>query len=212
VVKPIGAASLTVAVSLIWAPTAIGQPRDPREIQARKDCLKGNYDSGTSLLADLYAETGNENFVYNQARCYEQNGRPDEAILRFREYLRIARDLDPDETAKVERHIAECKTMKAEQEQHRDAGPTGTRPARAAVLPPPNLSPTVPPLVNAGTVLEPDPPTPQAAVASRPVYKTWWFWTGVGAVVAAGTVTAILLSRGPSSACSGISATCVEVR
>lgn len=32
--------------------------------------------------------------------------------------------------------------------------------------------------------------------ASTPVYGTWWFWTGIGAVVVAGTVTAIALSSG----------------
>ena len=32
------------------------------------------------LLAELFAETGNPNFVFNQARCYEQNSKLDEAI------------------------------------------------------------------------------------------------------------------------------------
>jgi len=37
------------------------------------------------------------------------------------------------------------------------------------------------------------------ASKSTPVYKTWWFWTGVGAVVVAGAVvTAVLLSSGSS--------------
>jgi tetratricopeptide (TPR) repeat protein len=34
--------------------------------------------------------------------------------------------------------------------------------------------------------------------ASTPFYKTWWFWTGVGAAVVAGTVTAILISKSSS--------------
>jgi hypothetical protein len=32
--------------------------------------------------------------------------------------------------------------------------------------------------------------------APKPVYRTWWFWTGVGTAVVAGTVTAIALSSG----------------
>jgi hypothetical protein len=40
--------------------------------------------------------------------------------------------------------------------------------------------------------------TPAPASESTPVYKTWWFWTGVGAVVAAGAVTAVVLSSGSS--------------
>jgi hypothetical protein len=32
--------------------------------------------------------------------------------------------------------------------------------------------------------------------SARPVYKKWWFWTGVGTAVAAGTASAILLRPG----------------
>jgi hypothetical protein len=37
------------------------------------------------------------------------------------------------------------------------------------------------------------------------VYKTWWFWTGVGvgAVIAAGVVTAVVLSSGSSKGIPG---------
>jgi hypothetical protein len=31
--------------------------------------------------------------------------------------------------------------------------------------------------------------------AATPVYKRWWFWTGVGAVVVGGAVTAFFLTR-----------------
>jgi hypothetical protein len=33
-----------------------------------------------------------------------------------------------------------------------------------------------------------------------PIYRRGWFWVGVGAVVAGGVVTAVLLSRGSSPA------------
>ena len=35
---------------------------------------------------------------------------------------------------------------------------------------------------------------PEVVEQSAPFYKTWWFWTAVGVVVVAGTVTAIVLS------------------
>jgi hypothetical protein len=35
------------------------------------------------------------------------------------------------------------------------------------------------------------------------VYKRWWFWTGLGAVVAAGVVTAVVLSSGSSKGIPG---------
>jgi len=52
---------------------------------------------------------------------------------------------------------------------------------------------------------------PEPARSSRPIYTKWWFWTGVGAAVIAGSVTAFVLTRHPGSACSGASYTCVEV-
>jgi hypothetical protein len=76
VVLTFGLALVPASVALAQAPDA----RDPREIQARKDCLTGRYEAGAALLAELFAETGNPNFVFNQARCYEQNSKLDEAI------------------------------------------------------------------------------------------------------------------------------------
>jgi hypothetical protein len=38
------------------------------------------------------------------------------------------------------------------------------------------------------------PVAPADAAPSRPVWKRWWFWSGVGAAVAAGVVTSVLLS------------------
>ncbi len=66
----------------------------------------------------------------------------------------------------------------------------------------------------AGTVgtsnLTTHPSLPQPS--GQPVYAKWWFWTGVGAVVVAGTVSAFVLTRHPAGACSGATVPCVEVR
>jgi hypothetical protein len=35
-----------------------------------------------------------------------------------------------------------------------------------------------------------------AATEPRPFYRRWWFWTGAGALVAAGVVTALVLRQG----------------
>jgi hypothetical protein len=48
---------------------------------------------------------------------------------------------------------------------------------------------------------------PKRQETGTPVYRTWWFWTGIGAVVVAGTVTAIVLASGgskPNSANTGL--------
>lgn len=87
---------------------------DPREAEARRECLAGRYQHGIDLLAALFTETKDANYIFNQARCFQQNSRPDEAISRFREYLRKAKDLPPQESAEVQRYISECEAMKAE--------------------------------------------------------------------------------------------------
>ncbi len=94
---------------------AVAQAKDPRELEARKECLAGRYQKGIDVLADLFTESGDPNYIFNQARCFQQNNRPEEAISRFREYLRKAKDLPKDELAEVQGYIKECEDVKGEQ-------------------------------------------------------------------------------------------------
>jgi hypothetical protein len=110
-----GCIGLALGVIAGWSSSVSAQAVDPREAEARKQCMSGKAEAGTTLLAELFAETANPNFVFNQARCFELNGKYDDAINRFREYLRVAGSLTADERTEVERHIAECYAMKAQQ-------------------------------------------------------------------------------------------------
>jgi hypothetical protein len=89
------------------APAHKPSAADPRPAQARKACLAGNVERGIQILAEIIVENGDANAVYNQARCYQQNGRSEEAVARFREYLRTAAELAPADRAQVERYISE---------------------------------------------------------------------------------------------------------
>src|SRR6185437_1046302 len=95
---------------LLFAADARAQDRDARELEAKKACLGGHADRGIELLADLYAETNDPTYIYNQGRCFEQNGRVSEAVTRFREYLRKAPTAPPDERAQLESHIAQLES------------------------------------------------------------------------------------------------------
>jgi len=55
-----------------------------REKAAKKACLLGEVTKGAEILADLYVETNNPVYIYNQGRCFEQNGKNDQAVLRFK--------------------------------------------------------------------------------------------------------------------------------
>jgi hypothetical protein len=81
------------------------------EKAAKKACISGDYAKGTELLSELYVETNDITHVFNQGRCFEQNGRYEEAILRFREYARKLKQAGHPLDAEVERHIADCQAL-----------------------------------------------------------------------------------------------------
>jgi hypothetical protein len=184
----------TVVLCCLSGP-AFSQQQDPHEVEARTDCLTGKAESGVALLADLFARTGNPNFVYNQARCYEQNDRPEEAINRFREYLRVARDATDAEKADVEKHMADCRARRLERD-----GEKAQRAAATAVAEPSSL---------ASTLTSTDGKTTSE---TAPFYKSWWFLGGTAAAVVAGTITAIVLATRSSNACDGASLSCLGVK
>jgi hypothetical protein len=196
---------LMFALANAWA----GSP-DAQERAARKACLLGDVAKGTEILADLYLDTKNPTYVYNQARCFEQNGQNEQAILRFREYLRKAEGIKPAEVEAVEKRI------KALEEKHGGASATPSPPPATTVIPVAPVPPPSPPPValspspeSLNIVDQPAPPVQK----SDPIYKRWWFWSGVGVVVAGGVVAAVLLStqsgarHSPPCATTGV--TCV---
>jgi hypothetical protein len=180
---------------------------------AKKACVVGDYKTGADRLGDLYVETNDPTLLYNQARCYEQNNQNQQAIDRFREYLRkTAAQLTPEVRAEVEQHITECKARMKEEE--RTAAPTDATIAPPA--PPPSLPPTPDPTAQAPVTspagLNVSETAAPAQAEASPLYKKWWFWGAVGAVVVAGTVTAILLTSGAKGACSGEDSVCLGVK
>ena len=90
------------------------QAQQSQEQAARKACLNGDYAKGTSILSDLFIQSGgNPVFIFNQARCFESNRRYEDALARFEEFVRTAEasaaGLTPDDKAAAEKHIADCK-------------------------------------------------------------------------------------------------------
>jgi hypothetical protein len=83
--------------------------REAREREARKACFTGNVERGVEILLDLYVETQHPNYIYNQARCFERNGKYDQAILSYEDYLRKATNLGDAERAQVEKSIVELR-------------------------------------------------------------------------------------------------------
>jgi hypothetical protein len=98
------------------SPAAAVQPdpeeHDPREQAARSLCAGGQPNEGLELLVQMYAETNDPLYVYNQARCLQQNGRDAEAIARFRDYLHFDHDTTAADREAAGAHIAELEAKR----------------------------------------------------------------------------------------------------
>jgi len=135
---------------------------------ARTACLSGDYAKGVALLAELFVSTHDHNYIYNQARCFEQNLRYQEAIGRFQEFLRVGPALSQDAKADAQKHIADCKELLASDHAAQSGAaatelPATSQAALSASSPPatadsgqPTVAAMTAPTVAAHAVLPPD--------------------------------------------------------
>jgi hypothetical protein len=174
---PFAVAALLVAAS---ATAGAAESQEAREREARKACFTGNVERGVEILVDLYVETQHPNYIYNQARCFERNGKYDQALLSYEDYLRKAKDLGEAERSQVEKSIAELRA-KLGGTTAPPAG-TGAGPGGAPALLTPTLDgPLPPPNPNEAPPLNPGGQD-QTAAAGWPWQRT----AGVVSLIAAG--------------------------
>jgi hypothetical protein len=102
-----------------------------KERAAKKACVTGDVKTGIELLGDLYVDTDDATYIFNQGRCYQQNRRLEEAIDRFREYLRKVPNASVEQKSAAEAHIAECEALHA----RRSFGPPPPAPQAALPMP-----------------------------------------------------------------------------
>ena len=106
---------LVVAACLFLAARAAqAREADAKERAARTACLAGDYVKGIALLSELYVSTTAPVYIYNQGRCFEQNHRYEDAISRFREYLRVGKISRADKT-EAQQHVSDCQEQLAKQ-------------------------------------------------------------------------------------------------
>jgi len=131
---------------------------DAKERAAKRACLNGDPAKGVQILTDLYIASDNPTYLYNQGRCYEQNNRYEEAIGRFREFLRKtskAANADKADATSAEKHIADCEAL---------LGRKVAEPAQPTTLPPPPPPQPAPP-----PQIAPQPVPPVNVVERQPV-------------------------------------------
>jgi hypothetical protein len=209
---------VVVAFCLGFVPPARGAPDDKFSAKAHYEAATRLYDvhEYEEALREYkagYLAKPDPSFLFNIGQCYKRLGKPEQAREFFREYLKKAAANDPNR-AQAEMRIREIENRDTANPSTPEASDTYPRSA----VTPPAVSPGEDPAARAASEKSPALPfsaAPAIATGAEPAgvdltastssapdnfqpvfYRTWWFWTGVGAVVVAGTVTAVVLSRG----------------
>jgi hypothetical protein len=134
---------VVVVLLLSAAPPAASDPLpaiEAREADARTACGQGRVEDAIAILGLLFDRTGDSGYLFNQGRCYQQNGRRDEALIRFRAFLQRP-DITPDARTRAEQYVDELARGPAPQARPLVAG-------RAVALPlrePPSVTDAPPP-------------------------------------------------------------------
>ena len=110
--KPTGPQAAPEAGGVEQGSVAAGRDagKESKERAAKKACLSGDAGAGVAILIDLYLDTNDTTYLFNQGRCLEQNRRYEDAIGRFREFLVKGKNLTAEEKADTDKHIAACES------------------------------------------------------------------------------------------------------
>ena len=163
--------SLLAVCLLLFAFARSAHAEDPSERAAKR-----HYDRGQKLYNLQKFEAALEQyqkafdaqplpgFLFNIAQCQRNLGDYDAAIFSFKRYLKL--DPETEKREQVEELIEELEGKKAESDTERLG--LGKR--------------------KKDREQEEEAPPPREVERGAPVYKKWWFWTGVAVVGAAGGI------------------------
>ena len=233
--------------AMSWVPTAhaaadqAGAKTEADKDAARSEWRRGTtaYDLGRYQEAAAHFEAAytliqDPGILFNIAQCYRMDGKLNQALERYRAFLRNASADAPNRNT-AEKFVEEIKRKLEDKKETAPIAPPETVPAKEPAPAEPATTPVlplaetpaagsigaaplsatpipVPPPVDSTTALTSLPVASEQTSIDQPMYKKWWFWTGIGAVVAAGTVTALLLTHRSSSSCSGTGLNCWEIK
>jgi tetratricopeptide (TPR) repeat protein len=193
-------------VAVAAAPANAGTREDA--IRARELFQSGQvhydlkeYAEALKEFKDAYRVVQDPVLLFNIAQCHWMLGQNQEALGFYRNYLRRAPEAPNRPT--VEKRVQEIeRDIQSGKKATQPTAPRTVEPSLAVVPAAPRVA--TPPTV---TIMPSgEPPTPAPGGEARPVYRRWWFWTGVGVVVIGAVATAVALSgRGDIGDCRGLS-------
>ncbi len=140
----------------------------------------GSYEDALQYFEQSFERSHRPELQYNIGLAADRLRQDDKALTSFKTYLdQVPQTEKRDE---VEGRIRALEKAKAARAATATA-PSPEQTARSA-----NVAPTS----NDVALTSTEPRDDRA----KPITKQWWFWTGVGVVVAGGVITAIALSSG----------------
>lgn len=174
--------SIFVGVVVLFATMAHAAPRDQarQHYQAGQAAYKrGDFEVAAKEFQQGYSLDPKPTFLLNAAQSFRQAGNRADALRYYEAYLQVypespLRSQVEDLVAELKREIADASRRQRAQETA--ASSDATAPPETSQVP-------------AAAMVTSEAPASDTAPSddqSRPFYKTWWFWTSVGAVVAAG--------------------------
>jgi hypothetical protein len=178
----------------------------------------GRFEEAYQEWQQGYKLSGRPLFLLNMAHAQRRRGDLKNARTLYQRFLLM----EPQSKLRgeIEGVLAEIDQTLAAEPSGLDRGiePAATEPPPAAPVPPPAVAPEpvlappiapppvpppVPPLAEAPLARPAPPPLliasapPPTPAPGRPIYKRWWFWTGTGALIAAGLAGVFLLRSDP---------------
>jgi tetratricopeptide (TPR) repeat protein len=183
------------------------------------------YPQALAEYEQAYLAKPDPSFLYNIAQCHRLMGNRAEAVRFYRRYLKDAPHAPNREVA--DKHIKDLEAALASDPTPPPPA-AGVRPSTMpppSTTPAPTTSPVsasssgfAPPASSANSgdphtlALSAPPPAPgdtsfgvgasgnvpPSSDESHPIYTRWWFWTGIGAVVAGGLLVLLLANRDPA--------------
>src|SRR5215468_10936598 len=106
---------------------------DKRPTAALAACASGDVAKGIAILGELYAETRNPAYVFNQGRCFQKNNQLEQARGSFTEYIRIGTNEPPEDIQRAQGFVKEIDEALARRRANEPATPvlvtTGSAPS-----------------------------------------------------------------------------------
>ncbi|MCC6996335.1 MAG: hypothetical protein IT370_17120 [Deltaproteobacteria bacterium] len=171
----------------------------------------GEFPRAIEQFKQAYQLSARPGLLFNIAQAHRLNGNFKQALFFYESFLRG--QPDAKNRAEVDRRILEMREAVARADAQQPPAPSPT----PSPTPSPSASPEPSPLPSPSPVTSPVPlPGPDDVAAhsqdgqlgapagtvpaprdsSKPIYKRWWFWAGLGAVAVGAAATIILVGSG----------------